>query len=122
MTPIKRLLLATDFSDWARRAEHYACSLAASWQIPLTIMTVLEFPPGMDPEYALNKHYLTERMDEASFRLADFKSRAILKELRRPLGSRRAFQAMRSLPQHGPRTAICSLSGREAPPVSLTSC
>ena len=79
MTPIKRLLLATDFSDWARRAEHYACSLAASWQIPLTIMTVLEFPPGMDPEYALNKHYLTERMDEASFRLADFKSRAILR-------------------------------------------
>ncbi len=79
MTSIKRLLLATDFSDWARRAEHYACSLAASWQIPLTIMTVLEFPPGMDPEYALNKHYLTERMDEASFRLADFKSRAILR-------------------------------------------
>ena len=50
MTSIKRLLLATDFSDWARRAEHYASSLAASWQIPLTIMTVLEFPPGMDPD------------------------------------------------------------------------
>lgn len=78
MTSIKRLLLATDFSDWARRAEHYACSLAASWQIPLTIMTVLEFPPGMDPEYALNKHYLTERMEDGSFRLADFKARATL--------------------------------------------
>jgi nucleotide-binding universal stress UspA family protein len=79
MTSIKRLLLATDFSGWARRAEHYACSLAASWQIPLSIMTVLEFPAGMDPEYALNKHYLSVRMDEASFQLADFKSRAILR-------------------------------------------
>src|SRR6476620_8179897 len=92
MTPIKRLLLASDFSGWARRAEHYACSLAASWQIPLTIMTVLEFPPGMDPEYAVNKHYLTERMDEASFRLSDFMSRAIL--------TQRRFHERRSL---GPR-------------------
>ena len=69
-TSIKRLLLATDFSDWARRAEEYACALAASWQAELTVMTVLEFPPGMDPEYAINKQYLTERMHDASSRLA----------------------------------------------------
>lgn len=75
-TSIKRLLLATDFSDWARRAEEYACSLAASWQAGLTVMTVLEFPPGMDPEYAINKQYLTERMHDASSRLAEFKGRA----------------------------------------------
>jgi len=45
-TSITHLLLATDFSDWARRAEEYACVLAATWRIPLTVMTVLEFPPG----------------------------------------------------------------------------
>jgi nucleotide-binding universal stress UspA family protein len=73
---IKRLLLATDFSDWARRAEEYACALAASWQTELTVMTVLEFPPGMDPEYAINKQYLTEKMQDASSRLAEFKGRA----------------------------------------------
>ena len=72
---IKRLLLATDFSDWARRAENYAGALAASWHVDLTVMTVLEFPPGMDPEYAVNKHYLTERMADASSRLAEFKGR-----------------------------------------------
>ena len=71
--PIKRLLLATDFSDWARRAEEYACALAASWRAALTVITVLEFPPGMDPEYAVNKQYLTDRMSDASARLAEFK-------------------------------------------------
>lgn len=73
MRPIKRLLLATDFSDWARRAEDYASGLAVSWRAELTVLTVLEFPPGMDPEYAVNKQYLTERMYEASSRLAEFK-------------------------------------------------
>ena len=72
MMPIKRLLLATDFSDWARRAEDHACALAASWQASLTVMTVLEFPPGMDPNYAVNKQYLTNRMSEASAQLAKF--------------------------------------------------
>ena len=48
-------------------------ALAASWRAELTVMTVLEFPPGMDPEYAVNKQYLTERMSDASSRLAEFK-------------------------------------------------
>jgi nucleotide-binding universal stress UspA family protein len=74
-TSITRLLLATDFSDEARRAEEYASALAASWQIPLTVMTVLEFPPGMNPDYAVNKQYLTDRMHDASTRLAEFKER-----------------------------------------------
>ena len=70
---IERLLLATDFSDWAGRAEEYACSLAASWQAHLTVMTVLEFPPGLNPDYPVNHQYLTHRMSEASDQLADFK-------------------------------------------------
>ena len=74
-TSITRLLLATDFSDEARRAEEYASALAASWQIPLSVMTVLEFPPGMNPDYAVNKQYLTDRMHEVSTRLAEFKER-----------------------------------------------
>ena len=72
---VERILLATDFSPLAARAEEYACSLAAAWHIPLTVMTVLEFPPGMDPEYPVNQQYLTHRMSEASEQLADFKQR-----------------------------------------------
>ena len=72
---INRLLLATDFSEWAKRAEDYACSLASSWRAALTVMTVLEFPPGLNPEYPVNQHYLTDRMREATEQLADFKQR-----------------------------------------------
>ena len=73
---ITRLLLATDFSKWAGRAEDYACSLAASWHVPITVMTVLEFPPGLNPEYPVNQQYLTHRMSEATEQLAQFKRRA----------------------------------------------
>ena len=38
--PIKRLLLATDFSHCAARAEDYASALAASWGADLTVMSV----------------------------------------------------------------------------------
>lgn len=75
-TSINKLLLATDFSDWAGRAEEYACSLAASWHAHLTAMTVLEFPPGLNPDYPVNHEYLTHRMNEATEQLADFKQRA----------------------------------------------
>jgi nucleotide-binding universal stress UspA family protein len=73
---INRLLLATDFSEWARRAEDYACSLASSWRAHLTVMTVLEFPPGLNPDYPVNHQYLTDRTREASEQLADLKKRA----------------------------------------------
>ena len=78
-TPIKRLLLATDFSDWARRAEEYASALAASWRAELTVMTVVEFPPGMDTEYAVNQLYLKDRSYEASDHLAELKRRLSLR-------------------------------------------
>ena len=77
MMKIERLLLATDFSTWAGRAEEYACSLAATWHAHLTAMTVLEFPPGLNPEYPVNHQYLTHRMSEATEQLADFKQRAL---------------------------------------------
>ncbi|WP_455378183.1 universal stress protein [Petrachloros mirabilis] len=76
---INRLLLATDFSNWARKAEDYACSFALSWRAHLTVMTVLEFPPGLNPDYPVNQQYLTERTREASEQLAEFKQRAASK-------------------------------------------
>ncbi len=76
MTSIKRLLLATDFSELAHRAESYACALAASWGADLSSISVLDFPPGMNPEYIVNKRYLTELMSEASAKLTEFKRQA----------------------------------------------
>ena len=77
MMKIDRILLATDFSDWAGRAEEYAWSLAATWHAHLTTMTVLEFPPGLNPGYPVNHQYLTHRMTEATEQLAAFKQRAL---------------------------------------------
>lgn len=76
MTSIIRLLLATDFSEAAYEAECYALALAASWRADLSVITVLEFPPGMNPEYAVNKLYLTERMSDASAGLTELKRQA----------------------------------------------
>lgn len=72
---IQRILLATDFSSWARSAEEYASSLAASWRAHLTVMSVLEFPPGLNPDYPVNQQYLTDRTRETSEQLAEFKQR-----------------------------------------------
>lgn len=76
---IERILLATDFSSWARRAEDYACFLASSWHATLTVMSVLEFAPGMDRDYPVNHQYLTDRMKEAAERLTDCKQRVALR-------------------------------------------
>jgi nucleotide-binding universal stress UspA family protein len=73
--PIKRLLLATDFSRCAGRAEDYACALAASWGADLTVITVVEFQPGLDREYAVNQLYLTDRLYAATAALAAFKDK-----------------------------------------------
>ena len=73
---IKRILLATDFSRWARRAEDYACALACSWKAALTILSVAEFPPGLNPDYPVNQQYLTDLLKTASTQLVDLKGRA----------------------------------------------
>ena len=71
-----RILQATDFSKWALRAEDYACCLAATWRATLTVLTVLEFPPGMNPEYPVNQVYLGELMKAGAKQLAELKTRA----------------------------------------------
>ena len=73
---IKRILLATDFSRWARRAEDYACELACSWRASLTVLSVAEFSPGLNPDYPVNQQYLTDLLKTASTQLVDLKGRA----------------------------------------------
>jgi nucleotide-binding universal stress UspA family protein len=68
-------MLATDFSQWARRAEDYACALACSWRASLTVLSVAEFPPGLNPDYLINRQYLADLLRKGSEQLVDFKSR-----------------------------------------------
>jgi nucleotide-binding universal stress UspA family protein len=73
---ITRILFATDFSRWARRAEDYACALACSWRASLTVLSVAEFPPGMNPDYPVNQQYLADLLKHASSKLVDLKGSA----------------------------------------------
>ena len=73
---IKRILFATDFSRWAQRAEDYACALACSWKASLTVLSVTEFPPGLNPDYYVNQQYLADLLKTASSQLVDLKGRA----------------------------------------------
>jgi nucleotide-binding universal stress UspA family protein len=73
---IRRILFATDFSQWTRRAEDYACALACSWKAALTVLCVAEFPPELNPNYTVNQQYLAELLKNASSQLADLKVRA----------------------------------------------
>ncbi|SPP63064.1 universal stress protein [Nitrospira lenta] len=75
-TDSPRVFLATDFSKWALRAEEYACCLAATWRATLTVLTVLEFPPGINPEYPVNQVYLSELMKAGAKQLVELKARA----------------------------------------------
>ncbi len=73
---IKRILFATDFSRWAQRAEDYACALACSWKASLTVLSVAEFPPGLNPDYLVNQQYLADLLKHVSAQLVDLKGRA----------------------------------------------
>ena len=72
---IERIVLATDCSPEAEGAEVYACALAELWGAALTVVNVLEFPPGLNPEYPVNRVYLTEMMKQATRALAELKVR-----------------------------------------------
>ncbi len=73
---VKRILLATDSSPWARRATDYACAIACSWKASLTVLSVVEFMPGLNPDYPVNQQYLSDLLKHASERLVDLKARA----------------------------------------------
>jgi nucleotide-binding universal stress UspA family protein len=77
MTPfIHRILLATDGSAYAVRAEEYALFLASAWGAGLDMVSVLEFPPGMNPEYPINDVYLGQLRKEADRHLDRLAERA----------------------------------------------
>ena len=76
MPLVERILLATDFSVCAARAQDYALFLAQAWSARLEILHVLEFQPGMDPEYHVNTLYLDELRKDASRQLQDYVRRA----------------------------------------------
>lgn len=72
---IERILLATDCSPEAEGAEVYASMMAELWGADLTVLNVLEFAPGLNPEYPVNRLYLTEMMKQATRTLAELKVR-----------------------------------------------
>ena len=72
-----RILLATDGSQGSAVAADYAFALARSWGASLTLMNVLECPPGLDPQNPVNQLYLTELMKRATSELAALKARAV---------------------------------------------
>jgi nucleotide-binding universal stress UspA family protein len=71
---ITRVLLATDFSRCADRAMTYALAIASSWRAELQIIHVLEFLPGMNPEYPVNHMYLEQLRKEAAQHMADLET------------------------------------------------
>ncbi len=73
---ISRILFATDFSSCADRAFEYAVSLARGWKAELSAMTVLEFYPGMDPDYPVNKMYLDNLRSESVRQLEGIRAKA----------------------------------------------
>lgn len=72
-----KLLFATDGSHGSAAAEAHACMLAKSLGASLTVMSVMEFPPGMDPDYAVNRLYLDDLMKDVTTKLVDLKARAV---------------------------------------------
>ena len=71
-----KILFTTDGSRGSAPAEAYACALAQSWGAALTVMHVLEFPSGLDPENPINRLYLAELMKQATQELVELKARA----------------------------------------------
>lgn len=71
------ILFATDGSQGSATAEDYARALAHLWGASLTVMNVLEFPSGLDPESPVNRLYLAELMKQATQELINVKERAV---------------------------------------------
>lgn len=71
---IRKILLATDFSDCAALAQDYALLLASAWKADLAILHVLEFQPGMDPELPVNHAYLERLRKDAEAQLSQLRA------------------------------------------------
>jgi len=72
MPLVSRILLATDFSNEAARAQAAAVFLATACRAELEALSVLECPPGMDFEYQVNKIYLDQLRGDTGKRMDAF--------------------------------------------------
>jgi nucleotide-binding universal stress UspA family protein len=72
---IARVLLSTDFSHCAARALDYALAMVNWWKAELHVLHVLEFLPGMNPEYPINQTYLDQLRKEATNQLSGLERR-----------------------------------------------
>ena len=72
----RSIIFATDGSQGSATAEAYAFALARSWDVLLTVLHVLEFPSGLDPDNPVNRLYLAELMKQATQELIELKARA----------------------------------------------
>ncbi|HRI37261.1 MAG TPA: universal stress protein, partial [Nitrospira sp.] len=70
------IFFATDGSQGSATAEGYAFALTRSWGASLTVLHVMEFPSGLDPENPVNRLYLAELMKQATQELVELKARA----------------------------------------------
>lgn len=61
---ISKILLATDGSASAREAESFALMIATAYDARVDALSVLEFEPGRDLEYDVNRRYLDDRRRE----------------------------------------------------------
>jgi nucleotide-binding universal stress UspA family protein len=89
------ILFATDFSDCAARAQEWALFLATACEASLDVLHVLEFQPGMDPDYPVNHLCQEQLRKEASGQLDALASQAALRGLQAKMHQegRPAFQA-----------------------------
>lgn len=94
---ITHVLLATDFSRCADQAQDAAFFLAGEWKAKLTVLHVLEFQPGMDPDLPVNRQYLDAQQREADGQLKTLTDAAF----------RRGLLAQTRLATGIPSAAIC---------------
>ncbi len=73
---IRTIVFATDFSSCADRAYQYALRIASEWGASISALHVVEFPPGMDPEYPVNQLYLENLRKELDQQVATLVERA----------------------------------------------
>jgi nucleotide-binding universal stress UspA family protein len=76
-----RILFATDFSECAARAWEYVLFLGRTCGARLDILHVLEFQPGMDPDYDVNRMYLEQLRKQAVRQLDELVNLAALSGL-----------------------------------------
>ena len=111
MSDFKRVLLATDFSAASRGAEAAALSLARSLGAAVSVLHVVELPPGLDPKVAVHPD-----RDGPTLQLGDYVKAEDRQELERVVaGFRAAGVPVTAAVQIGPVAAAVAEEARRWP-------